>query len=331
MRKTCSVVSRIAAVGLLTAGIAAVQSPAAAKEIRLGLGDIESVETLNLLIAIEQTKARGVDVKLITFKSEDIANQAVVNGQADMASGTPYAVIQKVKAPIRMFFQLSTLVFFPVVNTDYYKTWKDLDGGDLVVHSRTSGTLAIANLMAQKEGIKYGSISYVPGSEVRALAMLKGNIKATVIDWPNTQMLMEKGGKKFAVLPLGELKASDEALFARQDYLDKNAADVGIFIEELIKTWRTINKNPAWVAEQRTKYSLLKDLPKDLEKDIVPYFDQGAKSAMFPNDGGGLRAAKADLDFYSVAGQIQGSAADLKVEDFWDMKPLDAALKKLGN
>ena len=32
---------------------------------------------------------------------------------------------------------------------------------------------------------------------------------------------------------------------------------------------------------------------------------------------GGVAAARSDLDFYSVAGQIQGSPADLKVEDFW--------------
>lgn len=331
MGKLWSVVPRLAAVAVLVTGITAAQSPAAAKEFTLGLGDIESVETLGLLIAMQQAKARGVDIKLVSLKSEDIANQAVVNGQVDMASGTPYTVIQKIKAPMRMFYQLSTLQFYPVVNTQYYKTWKDLDGGDLVVHSRTSGTLAIANLVAQKQGIKYGSISYVPGSEVRALAMLKGNIKATIIDWPNTQMLMEKGEGKFAILPLGEMKASDEALFARDDFLQKNAEQVGIFVEELLKVWRAVNKNPAWAAEQRTKYGLLKDLPKDLEKDIVPYYQQGAKVGMFPNDGGGAKAAKADFDFFTVAGQLQGSAAELKVEDFWDLKPLETALKKVGN
>lgn len=330
MRNVCSVLSRMTAAAVLITGIAAAQTPAAAKEIRLGLGDIESVETLNLLIAIEHTKQRGVDVKLISFKSEDIANQAIVNDQADIGIGTPYAVIQKVKAPIRLFFQLSTLQFYPVVNTEHYKTWKDLDGGDLVVHSRTSGTLAIANLMAQKEGIKYGTISYVPGSEVRALAMLKGNIKATIIDAVNTNFLMEKASGKFAVLPLGEVQASDEALFARDDYLKKNADAVAVFVEELLKTWRAINKDPAYVVEERKRLGLLKDLPKDLEKEVLPYYQVGVKGGMFPTDGGGIRAAKADLDFYSVAGQIKGSAADLKVDDFWDMEPLNAALKKLG-
>jgi len=330
MGKVCSFVSRLLAVIVLLAGIAAAQNPAAAAKIRLGLGDVQSVETLGLLVAIEQAKQRGVDIEVISFKSEDVANQAVVNEQVEMASGTPYTVIQKVKAPIRLFYQLSTLQFYPVVNTQYYKTWKDLDGGDLVVHSRTSGTLAIANLVAQRQGIKYGSISYVPGSEVRALAMLKGNIKATIIDWPNTQMLMDKGEGKFAILPLGELKASDEALFARQDYLEKNAEQVGILVEELVKVWRTLNKNPAAAGELRAKYGLLKDLPKDLEKDIVPYYQQGAKVGMFPNDGGGAKAAKADFDFFTVAGQLQGTADSLKVEDFWYLKPLEAALKKVG-
>lgn len=301
-----------------------------AKEIRLGLGDIESVETLNLLIAIEHAKERGLDIKLISFKSEDVANQAIVNDQADIGIGTPYAVIQKVKAPIRLFYQLATLQFYPVVNTKYYNSWKDLDGGDLVVHSRTSGTLAIANLMALKEGIKYGSISYVPGSEVRALGLLKGNIKATIIDSVNTKFVQEKAPGQFKVLPLGKLNASDEALYARQDYLEKNAADVEILLESLVSVWRKIADDPKWVLEERKRLNLLKDLPKDLEKEILPYYELGAKGGMFPLNGGGAEAAKSDFEFYSVAGQIKGNAADLKVGDFWYLKPLDTVLTKLG-
>lgn len=315
---------------LVAASLALSSAPAAAKEIRLGLGDIESVETLNLLVAIERTKARGVDVQLISFKSEDVANQAIVNDQADIGIGTPYAIIQKIKAPIRLFFQLSTLQFYPVVNTEHYNSWKDLDGGDLVVHSRTSGTLAIANLMAQTHGIKYGTVSYVPGSEVRALGMLKGNIKASIIDSVNTNFLMDKAPGKFKVLPLGELNASDEALFARQDYLEKNADTVNVFLEELLKTWREINKNPASIADMRKQYGLLKDLPKDLEKEILPYYELGAKGGMFPTDGGGAAAAKSDFEFYSVAGQIKGDPMSLRVEDFWYLQPLNAALKKVG-
>jgi NitT/TauT family transport system substrate-binding protein len=91
----------------------------AAGQIRIAFGDIATVETLNFLIAVERAKERGVDIEITYFKSEDIAAQAVVGGQADVGVGAPYTLLQKVKAPIRIFFQMSTLRFFPVVNTEF--------------------------------------------------------------------------------------------------------------------------------------------------------------------------------------------------------------------
>ena len=46
-----------------------------------------------------------------------------------------------------------------VVNGEFYKTWKDLDGQDIAVHARGSGTEAVMLLMAKKHGITYGNIS----------------------------------------------------------------------------------------------------------------------------------------------------------------------------
>ena len=54
--------------------------------IRVALGDIESVETLVLFIALERVRKRGTDVELIELADEDLANQAVVGGQADVGS-----------------------------------------------------------------------------------------------------------------------------------------------------------------------------------------------------------------------------------------------------
>ncbi len=46
--------------------------------IRVALGDIESVETLALFIALERVRDRGTEVELIELADEDLANQAVV-------------------------------------------------------------------------------------------------------------------------------------------------------------------------------------------------------------------------------------------------------------
>ena len=296
-------------------------------KIRYALGDVVSIDELPLLIAVERAKARGVDVEVTAFKSEEVATQAVINGQADVGQGTPYAAVQKANVPIRFFYQLSTLLFFPVVAKDNYKSWKDLDGQEIALQGRGSGTEAIMLLAAKQHGIKYKSVSYVPGSQVRALALLKGNIKATILDAPNKNRVMKEAPDKFIILPLGNLKASDEALFATREFLDKNQVGIAIFLEELIKVNRAINANPKSVLDERKKLALLKELPAKMEEEILPFFEEAVQNGVFPNDGGAESAAKNDLEFYSLSGALTGE--NLKVEDFWHFAPLKAALAKV--
>ena len=190
-------------------------APANAAEMgtmHVAFGDIPGADMLNFLIAVKRAEARGVKVKVSYLQSEDIASQAIVTGQADIGVGTPYALIQKVKAPIRMFFQLSKLAFFPIINTEVYTTWKDLDGEPMYTHARGSGTEAIMNLMASKNGISYSSMSYVPGSAVRAGAMLQGRINATIVDAERRTLLLKKGKGKFALLPLPKIDGSDDSM-----------------------------------------------------------------------------------------------------------------------
>ncbi|WP_374114572.1 ABC transporter substrate-binding protein [Ancylobacter mangrovi] len=298
--------------------------------VRVAYGDIASVENLHLLAAFELAKEKGVDIQMTYLKSEDIAAQAVVSGQADIGVGGPYALIQKVKVPVRMFLQLSTLQFYPIVNSEFYKTWKDLDGQEVAVHSRGSGTEAIMKLMAKRNDIEYSKISYIPGSEVRTGALLQGNVKASIVDSNGRNLLQEKAPGKFIVLPMEGVHASDEVLFAREDFLKSHQKEVDVIVESILTTWREVNKNPAVVAEWRKKYNLVPDLPADQVAEITPFFTELAKNGAFPANGGGEAAAKDDFDFYTIAGQIQGNPSELKVEDFWDLGPLNRALAKVG-
>ncbi len=323
IQRILSVVSLVI-IAVVIGGLASDTGAQGRTKIRYALGDVISIDELPLLIAVEQSKARGVDVEVTAFKSEEVATQAVINGQADVGQGTPYAAIQKVNVPIRFFYQLSALQFFPVVNKESYKSWKDLDGQEIAVQGRGSGTEAIMILAAKEHGIKYKNVSYVPGSQVRALALLKGNIKATILDASNKNMVMKDAPDKFIILPLGNLKASDEALFATREFLDKNQAGIRIFLEELIKVNRAINANPKWVLEERKKLGLLKDLPAKMEDEILPFYQEAVQNGVFPNDGGGESAAKNDLEFYGLSGAIKGE--NIKMDDFWYLAPLKGAL-----
>lgn len=300
-------------------------------KIHVVFGDIPGPDMLNFLAAVKRAEARGVEVKVDYLQSEDTAAQAIVSGQADIGVGTPYALIQKSKAPVRLFFQMMQLRFHPMVNTEKYKTWKDLDGADIAVHSRGSGTEAVMNRMAIVHGIKYKSVSYVPGSGVRAGAMLKGTLDVTIVDTERKNLLLKKGAGKFAALPLPEIHATDEALYANVDFLKRESEAVGILLEELVKVWREVNKDPNAIVAMREQYKLLPDMTKDDAGEIMPFYNEGVEIGLFPDNGGGEAAVKQDFEFFTASGTLQGKPEDLKIEDFWYLEALNAALAKVGS
>jgi NitT/TauT family transport system substrate-binding protein len=319
-----------AAVAGLVAGSALLAPPATAAEtVRVALGDVVSVETLAFLIALERAKDRGVDYEMTSFAKEELAIQSIVNGQADIGVGTPYSVIQKSKVPLKVVFQMSRLVFFPVASNEY-KTWKDLDGEPFTFHARGTGTEAIGNIIAKREGIEFGQRSYVPGSENRIIAMMKGQINATIVDLSNKNKLMEMAGDKFHVLPGVSEVPSDELVFANENWIKERPQAVGIVVEELLKLWDEMTKNPAIIEEERAKRNLLADQPKEILDEVVPFYTEGVKEGLFSPTGGGMEAAKADFEFYTEAGQMTGPAESLAVEEFWDLGPLNTAKKNLG-
>ena len=303
---------------------------ASAETVRVALGDVASVEQLAFMVALERAKEKGLDYELTTFSKEELAIQALISGQMDVGIGTPYSVIQKSKAPLRIFFQLSKLTFFPVVTSDV-TDWAGMDGKPITLHSRGGGTDAIASIIERREGITFGERSYVPGSENRVVAMLRGQVNASIVDIANKNLLLAEGGDKYNVLPMFDVKASDEVLFANQDWLDANESDVDILVEALLSTWREMAEDPTIIDKERQRFNLLSDLPPELLTDVDAYYAEAIEGGLFDPSGGGEEAAKADFEFYTESGQLEGDPASLKVEDFWDMRALDAAKEKLGS
>ena len=295
--------------------------------IRVALGDIEGVETLNLLIALERVRERGIDVELTEFAEEDLAAEAVLAGQADVTLGAPYAVIQETGAPIRLICQLQTARFFAIVDAAAYPDWQALDGEPFAVHSRGSTTEAMALLVQQEEGIEFSEISYVTGAEVRATALLQGNIAATFLDIPSWNFVQAEAPDQFHELPLPDVAATDEAFVANTAWLAENQEVAQVLLEETLTTWNSIIEDPNFVVEERERLGLAEDLEPELEEQIVPYYEQAAQEGIFTTDCGGEEAARTDFEFYGLVGQVEGDPATLAVEDFWDLAPSEAALE----
>lgn len=298
--------------------------------IRVAIGDIPGLDMLIIESAAARTRERGVLVTISYMQSEDMATQAIINGLADVGMGTPYSLIQNTNAPLKMFYQLNTLRFFPVVDKRHYTNWQDLDGAPMYTHGKGSGTEAIMRLMAREHDISYSAMNYVPGSGVRADAMIKGRIHATIVDTERRNRLLNHPSAAFITLPIPEIYASDEALYSHSNFLKEHREQIVILVEELIQVSRLVNADPENLIKLRDQYGLLKQSTQGKEAAIKQMYSELVSVNAIPNNGGSEAAAQADMTFYSASGALKGSADTLRAENFWDFTPVREALTTLN-
>ena len=312
----------LAVCAALAAGLAT--SGAQAGKIRIALAETPSDEVAAFFVALDRAKANGLEYEWTAFADEELAIQAILSGQMDIGFGTPYAAMQKSKAPIRILFQLSKLKFFPVTSQKYSKL-EDLNGEPILLHSRGGGTDSIANVIEERLGIEFGERSYVPGSANRIVALIAGRTDATIVDLSNKNKLVKQEGDKFNVLPMFEVDASDEALFGNLDWIKANEKDVDIFVKALVSVYRDMAKDPTIIRRETDPNGPIGQLPKEILDSLDDFYAEAVEGGLYDPNGGGRKAAMADLEWYSAAGQLTGDPKDLNIEDFWYLKPLDSA------
>ncbi len=297
-----------------------------AEKIRIALAETPSDELAAYFVALDRAKANGLDYEWTAFSDEEVAIQAVLSGQMDLGFGTPYAAMQRSKAPLRIIFQLSKLKFFPVTTTAY-SSLEDLNGEPILLHSRGGGTDSIANVIEDRLGIKFGERSYVPGSSNRVAALLGGRADATIIDLSNKNKLMRSdAAENFNVLEMFEVEASDEALFGNLDWIQDNEEDVAIFVNALLSVWQDMHDDPTIIRRETNPDGPIGQLPEEILAELDGFYTDAVAGGLYDPNGGGRKAANADMEWYSAAGQLEGTPDELNIEDFWYLAPLDAAM-----
>ena len=300
---------------------------AQSEPIRIALAETPSDELAAFFVALDRAKANGLDYEWTAFSDEELAIQAVLSGQMDIGFGTPYAAMQRSKAPLRIVFQLSKLKFFPVT-TKKYSSLEDLNGEPILLHSRGGGTDSIANVIEERVGMEFGDRSYVPGSSNRVAALLGGRADATIIDLSNKNKLMRsEAADGFNVLEMFEVEASDEALFGNLTWIQENEEQVDIFVTALVNTWQDMHEDPTIIRRETNPDGPIGQLPKEILDELDGFYADAVAGGLYDPNGGGRKAAMADMEWYSSAGQLEGDASTLNIEDFWYLAPLDAAMK----
>ena len=285
------------------------------------MGDVPS------LLAWEQLKAQGIQVTPKFFPKTDLAVQAVVAGEADIGSAAGMAVIKAVESgmnlkiigeQVRNEWQLVTPVSF--------KDPKQLDGKRVGYHAPISVTEALVKWMAAHYKITPNWM-IIPGSEVRAEALMRGQLDATPAEIGDVLNILQAKPGQFHVL-ISYAKIFPQLIgsmyFARADYLQKNSAIVEAVLEAVLKTHRAVEERPTLVKETALKL-LPETKPELIDATAATYKELRIWDI---NGGAGKERGDASIKFFEEAGLLKKDTVTF--QHAFDTGPLDRTLKKLG-
>src|SRR5580765_7837178 len=213
----------------------------AQKKVRFAYPSSADMGDIPSLLAWEQLKKQGIEVVPTFFPKTDLAVQAVVAGEADMGSAAGIAVVKAVESgmnvriigeQVRNEWQLVTPVSL--------KDPKQLDGKRVGYHAPITVTEALVKWMAQHYKIN-PSWMIIPGSDVRAEALMRGQLDATPAEIGDVLNILSAKPGQFHVL-ISYAKTFPQLIgsmyFARADYVQKNSATVESVLEAILRTHR---------------------------------------------------------------------------------------------
>ncbi len=199
------------------------------------------------------------------------------------------------------------------------------------MHGETSFTRAVAQYYAKEEGFTYEEL-IIPGSDVRAEALAKGQIDASVIYLPDVVQLSKEYPGSFKVLStFGEQFPDliEQDLWLSKQWATDNPELATKVVKAIVQANRKLTEDPAWGLEIAKES--LPDMDPGVLEDLV---NEYSERQIWSTDGGITPdKAQTTLQFFQDVGEINIGAADANaVEKYFDFSYLDSALAELdGN
>ena len=95
----------------------------------------------------------------------------------------------------------------------------------------------------------------------------------------------------------------------------------------MASTWADMNADPTIISKETNPDGPIGQLPKEILGELDNFYTDAVAGGLYDPAGGGEKAAMADMEWYSQAGQLDGDPSTLNLEDFWYLAPLQAATK----
>jgi NitT/TauT family transport system substrate-binding protein len=207
----------------------------------------------------------------------------------------------------------------------------DLEGKRIGVHGETSFTRAVSQYYAKEHGYTYEEL-IIPGSDVRAEALAKGQIDASVIDLPDVVQLSKEYPDSFKVLStFGEQFPDliEQDLWLDRQWAEENPELATKVVKAIVMANRRLTEDPAWGLE------IAKELLHDMDEGVLDELvHEYAERKIWSTDGGLTpERAMTTLEFFLSVGEIDvEDPTEETLSDYFEFSYLEDALAELdGN
>lgn len=318
--------SLVAAIGLaLTLAFAG--EAQAQRKIRFAYPSVADMGDVPSLLAWQQLKERGVEVIPRFFSKTDLAVQAVLGGEADMGAAAGITVIKAIEQGMNLkIFAEQVRNEWQLVTPVSIKDPKQLEGKRVAYHGPFTLTEALVKWTASHYKLS-PQWMIIPGSEVRAEALMRGQIEATPAEIADVLNILESKPAGYHVL-ISYAKIFPDLMgtvyFARSDYLQKDAAAVETVIEAVLRAHRLAEEKPALIKETALKF-----LP-GTKPFMLDAISQSYMELRIWDVNGGLSRERGDitLKFFEESGLVKKGAVNY--ERAFATEALEKVLRKIG-
>lgn len=301
---------------------------AAAEELTL-ISTVTRVVNLPMMVGLKLLEKDGIKVTVKDLRSPEAAMLAVIEGQGQVGTGFApfYPAIEK-GAPVKGVMELSRPEFVVMAKKEIANV-KALNGVKLASHSPKATVQSLLEFYLKSQPDVKPNVVFIPeGSPARAEALLRGAVDAAAFDLTAAQVVEERAPGKFHILiDFTGQPVSSSSLIVNAEFAKKKPEVVQKVVRRVLESYRQGVRDPKfWVRERGATLKEIDDARLESQlKALVKIFDVNGGLDRMRGPG-----AIENLSFQVATGNLSGPLSKWKPETFFDVAPLEAALKEMG-
>jgi len=316
---------------LVALGLVVGAGPARAAEELTLLATVTRVVNLPMIVGLRLLEREdGIKVTVKDLRTPEAVMLAVIDGQGQMGTGfAPFYPAVEKGAAVRAVMELSRPEFVVMAKTEI-ATVKALNGVRLASHSPKATVQGLLEFYLKTRAPEvHPNVVFIPeGSPARAEALLRGAVEAAAFDLTAAQVVNERAPGKFHVLiDFTDQPVSSSSLVVNGEFARKKPEVVQKLVRRMLESYRQGARDPRfWVRERGGTLKEIDDTRLEGQlRALVKVFDLNGGLDRMKGPG-----AIENLAFQVATGGLSAPVTKWKPETFFDVAPLEAALKDLG-